>query len=226
MSPKAEGMRADAELSPAESPRKPLGSDSECSNSRTNRIQTRSWRGLETCTETERRRIEARFWAHVKKSDGCWVWTWSCQKARGGHGQLRCAANDRIYLLKTHRLAWEIAYGPIPDTLQINHRCENGICVRPEHLYLGTQQENLNDARRSGRLNERRPRTGKLIQADRLAIYHMPDRRGLGVELALRYRVSKVAISLIRSGRFAGSPLRCVFERVPHRQVPIRGEVA
>lgn len=203
---------------------KPVGSHNGCPISTPNRIQRQL--GGRIWTEDERARIEPRFWAKVKKSESCWLWTASATGGNGmQHGQFtlpRCGSGQRhIY---AHRLAWELAYGPIPDGLQICHKCDVPRCVRPEHLFLGTQDDNLKDAARKGRFH--RPRTRTLTQADRLAIYHMPARRGIGVELALRYGVTKTRISLIRAGRFVGSPFDRLFVRVPHVTLPIRGEVA
>lgn len=52
--------------------------------------------------------------------------------------------------ISAHRAAWIEANGPIPDGLQINHRCGNSRCVNPEHLYAGTQQQNMLDRIASG----------------------------------------------------------------------------
>ena len=50
-----------------------------------------------------------------------------------------------------HRLFWEITFGPIPDGKQILHKCDNRCCVNPDHLYTGTQKENVEDMVRRGR---------------------------------------------------------------------------
>jgi ERCC4-type nuclease len=49
-----------------------------------------------------------------------------------------------------HRWVWEHYKGEIPDGLQVNHHCDNSLCVNPEHLYLGTQNENMRDLQRRG----------------------------------------------------------------------------
>lgn len=180
-------------------------------------------RGLQDYTAAERDLIAARLWPKVNKTESCWLWTGSLD--RDGYGQLGFRSAGKTTLLKGHRLSWEFSYGPIPKTLQINHRCDVRHCLRPEHLYLGTQRQNLDDARKRSGLDERRPRTRKLTPDERLAIYHMPNRRGIVVELALHYHVSKVCITLTRQGRFKGSPLRDVFERVPFVNLPVCGEV-
>lgn len=235
MNPKPVQLRVVDRTDASKRPGKDPGSDNECSIYLPNRIRNRFWRGLESVSSEKRERIVARFWSKVNKTEGCWLWTGSTDVY--GYGQLSLRLDGHSGILKAHRLGWELAYGLIPVNLQINHRCDVPACVRPEHLFLGSQDDNLKDAARKGRFHTSRTRT--LDLADRLAIYHMPNRRGICVELALRYGVSQAAISLIRRGRFVGSPrapfgcslqqqfqMSGLFERVPHVQLPVRGEVA
>jgi hypothetical protein len=86
-----------------------------------------------------------RFWDRVNKSDNCWVWT--AGKTAAGYGCLR----RKQKLLLAHRVSWEFANGPIPDGLEVLHKCDNPSCVRPDHLFLGTQTDNMNDMVSKGR---------------------------------------------------------------------------
>ena len=88
-----------------------------------------------------------RFWSHVRKTDKCWVWTGV--PANHGYGQFRVGDKKKL----VHRLSWEMANGPIPDGLCVCHHCDNPICVRPEHLFLGTKQQNHDDMLAKGRRN-------------------------------------------------------------------------
>ena len=90
-----------------------------------------------------------RFWRRVSKGDECWLWT---AYKSGGYGVLCCGR--RGLNRRAHRVAWEITNGPIPEGLYVCHSCDNPSCVRPAHLFLGTQSHNMSDMWRK----ERRPR--------------------------------------------------------------------
>ena len=89
-----------------------------------------------------------RFWAKVRKSEGCWEWTAS--KARG-YGQMGTMSNGRSVTFRAHRLSWLIHHGPVPAGMDVCHRCDNPACVRPDHLFVDTHRANLRDASTKGR---------------------------------------------------------------------------
>lgn len=88
---------------------------------------------------------ETLFWAKVHKTDACWMWT----GAVNGHGYGHCGRHGHTH--SAHRLAWELAYGAIPEGMSVLHRCDVPLCVRPEHLFLGTQADNIHDMHAKGR---------------------------------------------------------------------------
>lgn len=90
------------------------------------------------------RTAEQRFWAKVQKTDDCWLWTASVLKKRGGYGQF----NDGSTMVRAHRFSWELAHGPIPTGLDIDHVCRVRRCVNPDHLRLATRKQNCEN--RSG----------------------------------------------------------------------------
>ena len=88
--------------------------------------------------------IEKRFWEKVEKHRKCWLWT----GAIGHHyGQIQ----NNGTLCPAHRVSWILKYGEIPKGLQVLHRCDVPLCVRPSHLFLGTQSDNIRDAMKKGR---------------------------------------------------------------------------
>lgn len=104
--------------------------------------------------DVRRRMFEERFWPRVHRSDdpdGCWGWM--AGKFASGYG----AISGTLIGLKTadraHRASWVLANGPIPDGLFVCHHCDNPPCVRPDHLFLGTVQDNSDDMVRKGRSN-------------------------------------------------------------------------
>ena len=96
--------------------------------------------------EGESVNLKERFWAHVEKSSGCWEWTGSLY--RNGYG--RACIKHGVFTL-AHRLAYWLHHGNVPDSLNICHTCDNRKCVRPSHLYAGTQQQNVDDMISRGR---------------------------------------------------------------------------
>lgn len=95
--------------------------------------------------------IAVRFWRFVRKTDGCWWWTGSAN-ARG-YGSIRPATGSSVRgkAKMAHRLAWELANGPIPEGHYICHRCDNPSCVNPAHLFVGTPSDNMRDCVAKGR---------------------------------------------------------------------------
>ncbi len=84
------------------------------------------------------------FWSHVKKrTRGCWEWTG--RRDQAGYGKF----DDGIL---AHRYSFAMHYWEPPVEMMVCHECDNPRCVRPDHLFLGTQKDNMHDAAVKGRI--------------------------------------------------------------------------
>lgn len=92
--------------------------------------------------------IQKRFWEKVKKTAECWLWIGV--KMPTGYGRLNVGRKQDGWRL-AHRISWTIANGEIPAGKCVLHRCDNPRCVNPNHLFLGTQRDNVSDMHTKGR---------------------------------------------------------------------------
>lgn len=90
---------------------------------------------------------ESRFWSQLTKTEEDACWLWQGRPDRTGYGQMRVGGKKR----QAHRLSWIIQYGPIPPGLWVLHQCDVPLCVNPNHLFLGTRQDNVDDMMKKGR---------------------------------------------------------------------------
>jgi hypothetical protein len=94
------------------------------------------------------RSLDPGFWRKSKRKKGCWIWQGA--KTKGAHlvyGQVERGGKR----WRTHRYAWLLAYGPIPEGLFVCHRCDVPLCINPSHLFLGTHGDNMDDMSKKGR---------------------------------------------------------------------------
>lgn len=88
---------------------------------------------------------ESAFWERVDKSGDCWIWLRGVSQGYG-------IVNRRgLPPERAHRVAYELCIGKVPKGLSVCHKCDNPRCVRPDHLFLGTQSQNIRDCIAKGR---------------------------------------------------------------------------
>lgn len=104
------------------------------------------------CEGASRRRpLAERFWARVIKTRTCWLWTGALNKPKG-YGVIGIPEDGKTHNVYVHRLSWELHHGLILPGFDVCHRCDISLCVRPTHLFLGTRQMNMADAKAKGRI--------------------------------------------------------------------------
>lgn len=146
-----------------------------------------------------------RFWVKVQKSRGCWIWIGAKGGSRAGYGVIGRGRRGQG-LVYAHRASWELHKGQIPDGLEVLHKCDNPACVKPKHLFLGTQTDNMRDCAAKGRVVykvQRRP--GELnpmakLTTEQVLLIRARQRQEYR-DIADEFRVSPALISMIRLRR-------------------------
>lgn len=135
-----------------------------------------------------------RFYSNIGEvtESGCWLWKGTPDSS--GYGRILVGK----VRTKAHRYSYTLHVGPIPDSAYICHRCDVPACVNPEHLFAGTQQDNVDDCVQKGRrvppIGERN-RAAKLTEPQVREIRNAP---GTTTAIGRQYGVSAVMVSLIK----------------------------
>lgn len=119
------------------------------------------------------RPIAERFWEKVERRGAEECWPWKAYIAASGYGICRGATKN----VRAHRMAYELAHGPIPEGLIVRHRCDNRRCCNPRHLEVGTATDNARD-----RVERRRTAHGERSPAAKLSEAQV-------VEIRRRYKL-------------------------------------
>ena len=142
---------------------------------------------------------------HEKIND-CWIW--KCKILNSGYGELVHGSEGKRFFLSAHRESYKIFKGEIKEGLCVCHTCDNRKCVNPEHLWVGTHKDNIQDAKKKNRLPDQRGRKNiknqgenhhmaKLTEKDVLKIRESLSLGSSQDDLAIDFRVSKATIQAI-----------------------------
>jgi hypothetical protein len=148
--------------------------------------------------------VEQRFWQYVNKTDSCWLWTGATRdfgygviNMGGAHGKAECS----------HRLSWIIHNGDIPSGMCICHKCDNPLCVNPNHLFLGTRSDNNKDMQSKGRYDKIKRPKGEKHGRSKLTneqVFSLRQDRKSGMvyrELSQKYNISIASAQRIAIGK-------------------------
>lgn len=125
-------------------------------------------------------------------NSGCWLWT----GAVDGRGY--AAIKDGQRMRRASRVSWELNRGSFDAKLKLLHKCDNPLCVNPEHLFLGTNLDNTRDMFAKGRAHDRRGNNAKLTPK---IVVEVRSSKLSGRKLAAQFGVTPATISLVRSGK-------------------------
>lgn len=141
-----------------------------------------------------KKKLEDRFWLKVKKTSDCWLWT-GCLYGFGKWKYGQIYGDGKIQ--RAHRYSYELHVGPIAKGLCVCHKCDNPLCVNPNHLFLGTHKENLGDMSKKGRApwGEKSYRA-KLTNKDIIKIRNMKKPQSV---IAEKFGIGQSNVSYIKS---------------------------
>lgn len=141
---------------------------------------------------------EERFWSQVRKTSGCWLW--KAGKDKDGYGAFRAKFNGVMHL-RAHRFSYHLNKGKIPSLLSVCHTCDTPACVRPDHLFLGTNAENHLDKIAKGRARWRLGQEHGMATLVEDQVRSILDDPRPHAQIATEYNVSPATISDIKRRR-------------------------
>lgn len=144
-------------------------------------------------------KIVSSFQSKYKADETTGCWTWTASTAGKGYGQLRIPGTRRnIY---AHRFSYELHHGPIPTGLLVCHTCDNPRCVNPKHLFLGTEEANLQDmAAKDRHLYGERNNQHKLTEKQVHEIHDIAATGATQREIANMYGIGQMTVCRILNG--------------------------
>ena len=138
------------------------------------------------------------FWSRVDKSTECWNWTGRVDKTTG-YGKVSFMRRRNC---SPHRIAYELSFGGIPKGMWVLHKCDNRMCCNPDHLFLGTYRDNIDDMVSKGRsLKGEKNVKAVLTENTVRKIKRMLTRGYRQIDISRDMGIKSVTIQAIASGR-------------------------
>jgi len=131
---------------------------------------------------------------YTVETSGCW--NWQGQISTSGYGRYRYPGGSYA-----HRFSYTVHIGKIPDGMYVCHSCDNPVCVNPEHLWIGTHNDNMADKKIKNRQNHPHGELNSSAVLTETDVHFIRAARESAGSLAKRYGVSKHAIWHVKSRR-------------------------
>lgn len=137
------------------------------------------------------------FWSKVDRTGQCWEWR--ARISRGGYGIFGTAKKYGGRQFLAHRFSYAMKNGGTPAELHVLHRCDNKLCVNPDHLFIGTHLDNMRDMAAKGRIPCRKGERNNKAKLDAWDVICIrADRRPYRL-IAADYGIHNSQVSLIKT---------------------------
>ena len=133
--------------------------------------------------------------AGTRRTEGCWLWTGA--KSSNGYGKITQRRKRKTENWSTHRLAWIVAFGDIRPGASVLHKCDVRLCVRPDHLFLGTHAENMHDRNEKGRHAHGAAHPNAKITEEIVKAIRQRHHDGLTRNIMAEFRISRTTVCRI-----------------------------
>lgn len=144
------------------------------------------------------RPLAERFWEKVDVGSPSECWEWTAAKDDCGYGSIGQTQTRKI--IRSHRVSYELNRGAIPEGQEVRHTCHNPGCVNPNHLIVGTHQENMIDMAKANRAGSSKLSFKQVAAIREMRKRHSYGRSGITVWLGKWFGISQQQVSRICNG--------------------------